>query len=322
MVVEAGFDKAVATTEVAPQAVPDVAAPQAGDAFAGGPVPAVTDEGGAAAEASASTADTLALLRELDPTASDEELAAVEARLRARGFLPRRITPAFRAELDARRAKFMAESSIGAGELTAMPEGDLRHREAFEGTLAFLNDKARVFQRLQELEIEVSGRAAASGASKEQVLIEVMADIEARNGFKPAIDLPAQVLDGPAWSAMLRGGALFNDTTFSDADRGGNTHAKYTHRLQWTVLMMEMAANPAAFADADGQVASPADMFVETGRKRDSKLNWSKTGINTKVAANKKLLWFALFDAWDDAFTGPEAMRKTHDYWPGVGKWE
>lgn len=314
-------EEAAAVAPPVPAAGPAAATP-VGDSFATGPVPAVGD--GAPAEAAAQAGDTLALLRELEPGASDAELAEVEARLRARGFLPRRITPEFRAELDARRAKFMeqtrpgggAPDEIGPSTFSTMPTGDLRHREALQGALTFLNDKARVFARLQALEIEVTEAARAAGVTAEEILPKLLADIEARNGFKPAIDLPPQVLNGAEWSAMLRGGALFNDVNFKDKDRGGNQHAELTHRLQWTVLMMEMAANPKAFAGPDGQVASAADMFVELGRKRDVKLDWSQTGYG-----GQKLLWFALFDSFDKAFTSPEAMRRTHDHWPGIGKW-
>lgn len=307
--------KGKATAEA--EADVDVDVEASGDAFEAGQVPEVVAEEGEI------PAEVLALLAEAEPELSPKERTALAERLRLRGLLPRKITAAQRQKLAARREKFLNETVLGRGELTQMPTGDLKHRRAFNATLEFLYDVGRVFTRLQQLEVEVTARAKESGRPKPKILVELLDDLEARNGFKPAIDLPAQALDGPAWSEMLRGGALFNDVVFNDEGRGGNPHAMLTHRLQWAVLMLELAWNPKPFA-TKGEVPSAAELFVELGRKRESKLDWSDTGINSnpnKTQENRKLLWFVLFDAWDTAFTSPEAMRGTHEAWPDVGDW-
>jgi len=111
---------------------------------------------------------------------------------------------------------------------------------------------------------------------------------------------------------MLKGGAMFKDTAFKSKLRVGGQHGYETHRLQWNLVMREMAAHPEKF----GEVSQASDYFKFLGEIDSGALDWKLSGIE-----NNRTAWFQLFDSNELNFSCPEFFRDQHSYFPGLGRW-
>jgi hypothetical protein len=201
-------------------------------------------------------------------------------------------------------------------DMVKTPDGlPERYQPGVEAIRRLLGDQQRVTRLMQDLETEIILRSQKSGEPLEISREKVLTEWEARNGFKPAVDLPGKTYDTDEWRAMLREGAMFKDTVFKDVLRQGFRHGYETHRVQWNLVMREMAARPESF----GNVASASELFKFTGAVDDASLNWERTGLSSK--SRNKTIWYQLFDSNEKNFSSPEFFRDQHRYFPGLGGW-
>jgi GGDEF domain-containing protein len=199
-------------------------------------------------------------------------------------------------------------------DLKALPEGiPPRLNPSFKAIHDLFGDRYRAFRLMQAFEREVVARSKAEGESLDAAREGVLADWEARHGFKPVIELQDRVYEPHEWQAMLREGATFRDPTLSAS--GGSRHGAETHRLQWHLVMRAMEADPAAF----GKVGKASEIYKSLGEIDNSKLDWTETGVEGK--GKEKDLWFQLFDNFEQNWSSPEFLRPQHAYWPGLGHW-
>jgi hypothetical protein len=236
---------------------------------------------------------------------------------------PPRPTPERLQAMEEMRLKFEATELpklTGSTTLRSLPPGDIPNRSSYEGIRSLMEDPKRIFARMQELETEVLNRANAKGKMSEEVLPEVLAEMEARNGFGKAISIN-DALTKDQWRQMLRNGKLFNDNEFADSairDGTRNPHGGLTHRLQWNLVMREMELNPSAFVNESGKVPKAVDLFKGLGDpKVYEKLQWGEARQYYQGD-----LWYLLFDQRvPSTFSSPETFRSMHNFFPGLGLW-
>jgi hypothetical protein len=187
------------------------------------------------------------------------------------------------------------------------------YREQYEGIISFFNDPARVFGRLQELEMDVLRESRANpGKDRGELLEGLLAKREKAHGFAPAVELPEEVLSDAEWHRMLNQGALFNDNFFKRpiSDLNRKEHGVLTHRLQWNVLMREMARHPESFGAASvDQLPSAPALFRMLGDEDNIK------------ASGGQSTWGPLFDSKLRNFASPEYFHTQHEHLPGIGIW-
>lgn len=198
-------------------------------------------------------------------------------------------------------------------KFTALPDGvSAKVQPGLDSIRRLFADQQRVTKLMQDFEAEVVGRTLRTGEPLNVSRENILARSEALNGFKPVVELPVKSYDKPEWRAMLKEGALFKDTAFKDANRQGSRHGYETHRLQWHLVMREMAARPESF----GKVEQASDLFKFIGAVDDAALDWKKTGVSYNQTA-----WYQLFDSNEKNFSSPEFFRDQHRHFPGLGGW-
>lgn len=212
------------------------------------------------------------------------------------------------------RAKKFFEQVKCTQQFKSLPKGiPGRYHSGFETIRRLFADQKRVLALMQEFEDEVIANQRSSGKTLEAAREAVLSSWEKRGGFKPNIvEIEKRGYSTKEWRKMLSEGAMFKDGAFKDINRQGSLHGYETHRLQWNLVMREMAANPQSF----GEVTQAAELFKFTGTVSDATLDWKGTGLSAPST-----LWYELFDSMESNFSSPEFFRTQHAYFPGVGEW-
>lgn len=208
-------------------------------------------------------------------------------------------------------------------------------KQGFQSILSFLKSKAEFGRYMERLSREVNLRIEQKNVDtsaltpevlnqlRMQEMLNVLRVYEKREGFGTPRDLDRR-LEISEFLAMLRSGHLFNDGIFRNVNRmTGNPHAEYTHRVQWTLVMMKMddirITDPNHFG---GRRA--VDYFKKMGDVEMLKeLDYSATGIemNGELGVEGEIrregfqsLWSVLFDSRGMDFTSPEYTRSAHPF--------
>jgi Family of unknown function (DUF5636) len=210
--------------------------------------------------------------------------------------------------------EFMKELG-GRDEFGKLPTGIPNdYAQGLETMRAMMRDKALVFKLVQQLEVEVAARAEKKGIKNFDAMMEILAETEKKNGFKPALDLPSKSFTAGEWMDMLSEGALFRDVVFTNAERanGSVSHGRDTHRIQWNAVMRYMAQEPKKFG-----VKTAVELFKMLGNKEvNGGLNWDGTN-----RSGGQSTWSPFFDSFESNFSSPEWFRSRHELWPGLGDW-
>ncbi len=210
--------------------------------------------------------------------------------------------------------QFVKKEDFSGSSFKRLPAGiPARLRPGLDEIRLLLRDREALFQRMDEFERDVYTRSRARGLSLETAREQILEEWEAKNGFGPVRDLDNKAYSGPEWRAMLSEGRQFRDGNFADAKRKGSDHGSLTHRIQWHVVMRDLAARPQAF----GGVTQAVELYKALGELDAGKLDWSGTGITDNDG-----LWYHLFDSWETNFSRPEYFRRKHQYWPKLGDWD
>ncbi len=191
-----------------------------------------------------------------------------------------------------------------------IPENNkLKYHSFYSGIRDFLDEPKKVFERVKDLEIEALRRKNKRPNDKMQDIVEeILSEKEKKHGFKPTIDLENKAYNAQDWWAMLRDGALFNDTSFrSDAGvRSG--HGELTHRIQWYAVMREIEVNPKRFRDGNNPLPETVEVYKFMG----------SLDVNPSYQIESRDLWFTLFDAFSGTFHQPEYFHPAHKYWEAI----
>lgn len=113
---------------------------------------------------------------------------------------------------------------------------------------------------------------------------------------------------------MLKQGRPFNDLGFTKGEGDRYYHYSLTHRLQWTLVFMQMEANPSYFSLPRGKinnVLSSLLSFMGDERLRN-RLDW-------KLRPRADELWNT-FDTFEYNATSPEWLSEAFNH--GIsGEW-
>ncbi len=195
-------------------------------------------------------------------------------------------------------------------KIKKLPKNEkLKYHSFYSGIRDFLDEPKKVFERVKDLEIEALRRKNKRPDDKMQDIIEeILSEKEKKHGFKPSINLENKSYSAEDWWAMLREGALFNDTSFRSGEGVRSGHGELTHRIQWYAVMREIEINPKRFKDGNKSLPPTVEVYKFLG----------SLDINPSYKVESNDMWFILFDAFSGTFHQPEYFHPAHKYWEAI----
>jgi hypothetical protein len=218
---------------------------------------------------------------------------------------------------------------------TIQTASDRSFLKAYNEIHDLFNNNYKVYSRMQDLEEEILIRATMENpkflllsAEKKAIevqdnMVRILEDTELNHGFISASDkiYASTVLENRSysmveWNDMLAKGIIFDDLTFKQgqissaiSESQRRSHGFYTHRIQWHVLMKDMEAFPARYANLNAN-----KIFKNLGDNNfDKRIGLGANGSNTS--------WQYLFDNMGGGYHQPEVFRQLHDDYPILGVW-